>query len=908
MADCSHSLSIAYAECCRQAGVEVDPRALQVLEGKMRNSVRKLDFDGASPGAGTACLLDAIRNCLTLESLSLENVQLKTDALSELAKVLRTLPALSSLRLSNNSSLGFSAGKALLQMVKNSPNIVEVDLEGTGMTAATQHLIQQQLADNAALRTRGPLHKSSTQQPSVETQHSAHASTGGAKSQLPSLSLNSYPYGEEQQLDAARLSYSTSKAQKPQERQSGDARLPCSPTAEAMKLPDPVSDTAQYAELQCTINDFEDRLLRFMGESATKVDRKWQEWEARLETGQRQLGKLYMLHSIAQEGGVTVQQLAEEAGLELGPDMVKALESRYNPQEHPAALPQVVELAMDALGLPGAAQMSPRKVQRHVPCLDPGIATALDKIEGIVGADPVTAEQVMAGLAASNQLRNRLQQSVDELETKRSRAILAEDLSHAELLHDDSIELQGQLNRICLERITALADPGGHSSAGPTLERLVGDVLQQVTEGQAAVQEEMGRLRRDMGRLDEARERRGAEQQAATSEFQAQERHHAELLRANVQKQKEIWQHVLQGCNALARLSEQRYDVVQRYLHGKEAQEQFRGETAQWVAQADRHRDRLRDLLRVATDHADLLGNVALTVQSGRAALQSRLDGVRGQVERVLFEEQRQHHAVFRRYYLTVGELLYKKEKRLEEISKMIDQNNFQIAFAKEALDPNGQAYRAHNAELARLHEEIGAKVDWLKERADESVTDIGPTVKALQDGGLDVQSPVVELQEILVERRSKANQVRQGFFALQQAKAAEERQDIHRKAQIVRQARATGLSQLVAPLSPRSPKPPTPRLPPPPGGAATPPRISSAGNAGAHRRGAGGDGDAHAAPRPQRRGSTDSPGQSSNGTQNADLRGHAGGSSGKPYSARRIITGGGSSPHLDNNKDVGFF
>ena len=76
-----------------------------------------LDFSSNYLGLnGMAVLLDVLAECLQLESLSFENNYLKPESIPHLVKIIKGMPSLSALNLANNSTLGFSTAKLLLQV------------------------------------------------------------------------------------------------------------------------------------------------------------------------------------------------------------------------------------------------------------------------------------------------------------------------------------------------------------------------------------------------------------------------------------------------------------------------------------------------------------------------------------------------------------------------------------------------------------------------------------------------------------------------------------------------------------------------------------------------------------------------------------------------------------------------
>merc|ERR1712196_88883 len=70
----------------------------------------------------------------------------------------------------------------------------------------------------------------------------------------------------------------------------------------------------------------------------------------------------------------------------------------------------------------------------------------------------------------------------------------------------------------------------------------------------------------------------------------------------------------------------------------------------------------------------------------------------------------------FRRLYRTLGQLVYKKEKKLEDIDRNIRATHIQLEFSIETFDPNAKKHSDNKKELYKLRAQVEEELEMLED------------------------------------------------------------------------------------------------------------------------------------------------------------------------------------------------
>jgi len=141
---------------------------------------------------------------------------------------------------------------------------------------------------------------------------------------------------------------------------------------------------------------------------------------------------------------------------------------------------------------------------------------------------------------------------------------------------------------------------------------------------------------------------------------------------------------------------------------------------------------------------------------------------------------------VFRRLYKTLGQLVYKKEKKLEEIDRNIRTTHIQLEFCIETFDPAAKKHSDHKKDLYASRALVEEELQMLKDKMASALAAFSPTEEALHQAGVEFLHPIDDVEENNLARRSKMVEYRAHITKQEEVKIAAEREEIKRQKQLL--------------------------------------------------------------------------------------------------------------------------
>jgi len=174
-------------------------------------------------------------------------------------------------------------------------------------------------------------------------------------------------------------------------------------------------------------------------------------------------------------------------------------------------------------------------------------------------------------------------------------------------------------------------------------------------------------------------------------------------------------------------------------------------------------------------------GLVEEMVSEGCAAVKARHDKTNQELADMRIAVHQEHLEYFRMLYLTLGSLIYKKEKRLEEVDRTIRTTHIQLEFCVETFDPNAKKHSDMKKELYKLRQGVEEELSLLKEKQAKSLDDFKESEEALDAAGIEFNHPVDENNEEVLTRRTKMVEYRAHMSKQEEVKIAAEREEVKR-------------------------------------------------------------------------------------------------------------------------------
>ena len=173
-------------------------------------------------------------------------------------------------------------------------------------------------------------------------------------------------------------------------------------------------------------------------------------------------------------------------------------------------------------------------------------------------------------------------------------------------------------------------------------------------------------------------------------------------------------------------------------------------------------------------------------VTEGCSAVKARFDRTVAELSDVRFIVHKEYLEAFRRFYKTVGQLVYKKERRLEEIDRNIRTTHIQLEFCIETFDPNAKKHSDTKKDLYKLRTQVEEELEMLKDKMATALEAFGPTEDALIQAGIDFVHPAEEVEDNNLSRRTKMVEYKAHLSKQEEVKIAAEREEI-RRAKVIR-------------------------------------------------------------------------------------------------------------------------
>lgn len=302
------------------------------------------------------------------------------------------------------------------------------------------------------------------------------------------------------------------------------------------------------------------------------------------------------------------------------------------------------------------------------------------------------------------------------------------------------------------------------------------------------------RCETDLKHIHDAIQKADLEDAEATKRHAANKEKSDNFIRENEEKQEEAWSKIQDLERQLQKLGTERFDEVKRRIEEIDREEKRRVEYSQFLEVASQH----KKLLELTVYNCDLAirctGLVEEMVSEGCAAVKARHDKTSQDLAALRLEVHKEHLEYFRMLYLTLGSLIYKKEKRMEEIDRNIRTTHIQLEFCVETFDPNAKKHADMKKELYKLRQGVEEELAMLKEKQAKALEEFKETEEALDAAGIEFNHPVDENNEEVLTRRSKMVEYRSHLTKQEEVKIAAEREEIKR-ARLLRSSGGTGVT-----------------------------------------------------------------------------------------------------------------
>eukprot|EP00670_Eutreptiella_braarudii_P029303 CAMPEP_0174377362 /NCGR_PEP_ID=MMETSP0811_2-20130205/121418_1 /TAXON_ID=73025 ORGANISM="Eutreptiella gymnastica-like, Strain CCMP1594" /NCGR_SAMPLE_ID=MMETSP0811_2 /ASSEMBLY_ACC=CAM_ASM_000667 /LENGTH=354 /DNA_ID=CAMNT_0015529395 /DNA_START=27 /DNA_END=1092 /DNA_ORIENTATION=+ len=326
------------------------------------------------------------------------------------------------------------------------------------------------------------------------------------------------------------------------------------------------------------------------------------------------------------------------------------------------------------------------------------------------------------------------------------------------------------------------------------------------------------RCETDLKHVHDSIQKADLEDAEAMKRFAAQKDKSEKMIKDNEDRQEECWRKIQDLERQLQKLGTERFEEVKRRIEENDREEKRKVEYQQFLDVVSQH----KKLLELTVYNCDLairaIGIIEELVAEGCSAIKARYDKTNqeldlairaiGIIEELVAEGcsaikarydktnqeladlrllvHQEYLGVFRRLYKTLGQLVYKKEKKLEEIDRNIRTTHIQLEFCIETFDPNAKKHSDSKKDLYKQRANIEEELQMLKDKMATALELFRPTEEALIQAGIEFVHPIEEVEEGNLQRRSKMVEYRAHLSKNEEVKIAAEREEIKRAKQLM--------------------------------------------------------------------------------------------------------------------------
>lgn len=344
-------------------------------------------------------------------------------------------------------------------------------------------------------------------------------------------------------------------------------------------------------------------------------------------------------------------------------------------------------------------------------------------------------------------------------ETKDARAQALDDgeMQLAEKKYYNVVEIYEEVLELVLEKLATIDKA---KKENDVFDKVRAQYQSKAADEAAALKEAKEKLKSrceyDLKKIFSLKERVDAVEQQTVNKLAEERKRSDKLLAENAMQQEVTWAKIEELERELERLESERYIEVKKRVLDKDKDEHRRMEYEKFCTVVDNHAQLLDLTIRNCDTSVHCTNLVAEFVNSGFNTLANHLSKTDSEHSELLAETHKQHLEMFRGLYLSLGELAHKKDKRIEEIDRAIQQSHIQQELAAETLNPNAKKYSDAKKELLRVRDDVDEDLNELKEKAQLALNNFAISEKALHDLGVDFIHPTVEQQEQELETKAK--------------------------------------------------------------------------------------------------------------------------------------------------------
>lgn len=380
-------------------------------------------------------------------------------------------------------------------------------------------------------------------------------------------------------------------------------------------------------------------------------------------------------------------------------------------------------------------------------------------------SDATQSQSIFSELAAYQNAIDELAPDLDACEQLLEAALMNGDMAIAEDISYRQLDMYEHMLRLCNEQYPIIRQR--HTEAEESHRRRRWAIFRMANKDISCVIEAKFRqieaCEDDLNRIKEQLENYSNDDIHQRKRYELDKRESDKYLAENKTKQQSVWnriydlfQELTNAQSELEKLGQLRRKEVERRLRLEEREAGRRSGHQAFVKACSEHAQRLQDTIDnalAAKDIAKALNDFVLDGCDTVTAKYDRQQEALGEMMTLV----RHHH--FKRYtdmYIAASRLLYRKEKRMDQLNAEIDQSTIAKEVASETFDPIAKKYADNIAALLRKKTVLAEEILNLRHRIDLADQDVAPTLRAFESNGTPFVHPSEIAEKINFDRAER--------------------------------------------------------------------------------------------------------------------------------------------------------
>jgi len=372
--------------------------------------------------------------------------------------------------------------------------------------------------------------------------------------------------------------------------------------------------------------------------------------------------------------------------------------------------------------------------------------------------DCMNVQNVQAALVGNEEQINQLLQSIEKCKEIRNIALSDGEMSIAEEQFYIKAQLLERLVELVRDKFRIIGVTDDENRMFSKIHEVQKKAFQETSAMKDAKRRLKQRCETDLKHLHDAIQKADLEDAEAMKRFAAQKDKSEKFIKDNEDKQDECWRKIQDLERQLQKLGTERFEEIKRRIEENDREEKRKVEYQQFLDVVSQH----KKLLELTVYNCDLairaIGIIEELVAEGCSAIKARYDKTNQELADLRLLVHQEYLGVFRRLYKTLGQLVYKKEKKLEEVDRNIRTTHIQLEFCVETFDPNAKKHSDSKKDLYKHRASIEEELQMLKDKMATALEAFRPTEEALRQAGVEFLHPIEEVEEGNLARRTKIN------------------------------------------------------------------------------------------------------------------------------------------------------